>query len=521
MSSLFDRVLYTTVGLASLAVRTLLGYFEDDAEHRWDGEYRDDNEVESCFLELENGVRIHYRRPRKDVSVPKLVIFVHGFPDSCHLWTRYLNSDLNSQAQLVALDLPGFGESDNLPSYGPDDVLTTIHLTILALKKKYGSTHCTVVAHDWGGIITSRIAAQTEGLIDHLILVNSLFVPHFGHMINQRIERAGQLISAGPKGGFYKSWLASIKEEAGPVASQLYRSHYIFMFQLPFFSAKRFPSAMRSLLGACRRWAEAEKRHDLSQHDGVFGLAGRQQKMTADSWHGRVALYRESLMSGPWTSAPPTSNGGILDDKTIKCTTTVIFGLGDQALDSRIAVEGIESFVQPPEGHAKGHAYMLEGVGHWSPLNARCHEVVRKVLETDLSGRLTGAGSPPAMGTLCDFPGLTEKKLTRGMSQHQGAITATTGTFNITSVLESGQSSLLLQVSSGECDEFMFTSLFEYSFFNWTFPIHHAVTLASIRPPTGDSSQRSRRQLMRDRFHHGTSLRRYCSFCQWYADVPR
>ena len=183
------------------------------------------------------------------------------------------------------------------------------------------------------------------------------------------------------------------------------------MFQLPFFSAKRFPSAMRSLLGACRRWAEAEKRHDLSQHDGVFGLAGRQRKMTADSWHDRVALYRESLMSGPWTSAPPTSNGGILDDKTIKCTTTVIFGLGDQALDSRIAVEGIESFIQPPEGHAKGHAYMLEGVGHWSPLNARCHEVVRKVLETDLSGRLTGAGSPPAMGTLCDFPGLTEKKL--------------------------------------------------------------------------------------------------------------
>ncbi|THV79074.1 alpha/beta-hydrolase [Aureobasidium pullulans] len=430
MSSLFDRVLYTTVGLASLAVRTVLGYFEDDAEHRWDGEHRDDNEVESCFLELENGVRIHYRRPRKDVSVPKLVIFVHGFPDSCHLWTRYLNSDLNSQAQLVALDLPGFGESDNLPAYGPDDVLTTIHLTILALKKKYGSTHCTVVAHDWGGIITSRIAAQTEGLIDHLVLVNSLFVshqdckvplpkfadyiakvPHFGHMINQRIERAGQLISAGPKDGFYKSWLASIKKEAGPVASQLYRSHYIFMFQLPFFSANRFPSAMRSLLGACRRWAEAEKRHDLSQHDGVFGLAGRQWKMTADSWHGRVALYRESLMSGPWTSAPPTSNGGILDDKTIKCTTTVIFGLGDQALDSRIAVEGIESFIQPPEGHAKGHAYMLEGVGHWSPLNAPCHEVVRKVLETDLSGRLTGAGSPPAMGTLCDFPGLTEKKL--------------------------------------------------------------------------------------------------------------
>lgn len=207
---------------------------------------RDDNEVESCFLELENGVRIHYRRPRKDVSVPKLVIFVHGFPDSCHLWTRYLNSDLNSQAQLVALDLPGFGESDNLPSYGPDDVLTTIHLTILALKKKYGSTHCTVVAHDWGGIITSRIAAQTERLIDHLILVNSLFVSHqhckvlltnfadintkvshFGHMINQRIERAGQIISAGPKDGFYKSWLASIKEEAGPVASQLYRSHYV------------------------------------------------------------------------------------------------------------------------------------------------------------------------------------------------------------------------------------------------------------------------------------------------------
>lgn len=46
-------------------------------------------------------------------------------------------------------------------------------------------------------------------------------------MINQRIEKADQLISAGRKYGSYKSWLASIKEQAAPVASQLYRSHYV------------------------------------------------------------------------------------------------------------------------------------------------------------------------------------------------------------------------------------------------------------------------------------------------------
>jgi pimeloyl-ACP methyl ester carboxylesterase len=96
-----------------------------------------------------------------------------------------LRSSLANDAYLVSLDLPGFGGSDGLPSYGPDQVLTTIYLAIQALRHRHGlektssdtsTGQCIVVGHDWGGVIASRIAAQTEGLIDHLVMVNSTFV---------------------------------------------------------------------------------------------------------------------------------------------------------------------------------------------------------------------------------------------------------------------------------------------------------------------------------------------------------
>lgn len=132
------------------------------------------------FLVLTNGFRLHYLTLATGLNAThhRLIIFIHGFPDSCHLWTQMLQSSLSSCANLISLDLPGFGGSDSLNSYGPDQVLATVGDAIRELKLLHSKNdiECTVVGHDWGGIIASRIASHTEGLIDRLVLVNSLFV---------------------------------------------------------------------------------------------------------------------------------------------------------------------------------------------------------------------------------------------------------------------------------------------------------------------------------------------------------
>ncbi|KAG9653247.1 alpha/beta-hydrolase, partial [Aureobasidium melanogenum] len=381
MPALVKRILYTAVGSVSLIIRSLCGLLQNnDHQKNCYKEAEKGTNQKSEYLRLSNGIRIHYHCLDAIESASDLVIFIHGFPDSCHLWTGLINNHARDEANLVALDLPGFGKSEGLSSYGSDDMLTTIYLAIVEFKKSYSCQHCIVVGHDWGGIIASRIAAQTQGLIDHLVLVNSLFVPHFSHMIEERLEMAGQIFSAGVSNQSYTSWLNEIWQAASPVVSQLYKSNYIFMFQLSFFSATKFDWALKSILSACYKWSQAEIQDVRSGHTIGSSLAGHQHDYSLNAWNDRVRLYREGLMSEPWRFAPQHQNGVQPDDKTVKCTTTVIFGLQDQALNSRIAVDGIDAFIQPPTGHPKGCVYLLEDVGHWSPLNARCIQVIQHVL---------------------------------------------------------------------------------------------------------------------------------------------
>lgn len=142
----------------------------------------EDGSVTHNFLELPSGTQLHYLTPKQSPDKSDaLVIFLHGFPDSAHLFTRQLRSPFARAAQLVALDLPGCGGSDSLVSYGPDQVLNTVAEAIVQLKRRYShpsssKRQCILVGHDWGAVIGFRIVAETEGLVDRLVTLNSLWV---------------------------------------------------------------------------------------------------------------------------------------------------------------------------------------------------------------------------------------------------------------------------------------------------------------------------------------------------------
>lgn len=86
-----------------------------------------------------------------------MVIYLHGFPDTCWLWEQQLRSGLSSKAHLIALDLPGCGGSDSHSFYGPDEILNAVAEAIVQLKNRYlkdssisGSLQRAVlVSHDW------------------------------------------------------------------------------------------------------------------------------------------------------------------------------------------------------------------------------------------------------------------------------------------------------------------------------------------------------------------------------------
>jgi pimeloyl-ACP methyl ester carboxylesterase len=70
---------------------------------------------------------MHYISPTtSSQSTNSLIIFLHGFPDSCYIWEQQLRSGLGTKAKLVALDLPGCGGSDSHSLYGPDEILNAV-----------------------------------------------------------------------------------------------------------------------------------------------------------------------------------------------------------------------------------------------------------------------------------------------------------------------------------------------------------------------------------------------------------
>jgi pimeloyl-ACP methyl ester carboxylesterase len=90
-------------------------------------------------------------------DINSLIIYLHGFPDTCWLWEQQLRSGLSSKAHLVALDLPGCGGSDSHSFYGPDEILSAVAEAVEQIKHRYlkessgsGSpSRSVLVSHDW------------------------------------------------------------------------------------------------------------------------------------------------------------------------------------------------------------------------------------------------------------------------------------------------------------------------------------------------------------------------------------
>jgi hypothetical protein len=149
------------------------------------------NLSKECFglshhiLTLRNGFKFHYLcndSPENSTASQKpLAIFIHGFPDSWAVW-RYIvsSSSLQSAATLVVIDLPGYGGSDTLDKYSATNILESLTEFIIAIRAKYGidtetgnnQRRTIIVGHDWGCVISTRLAAEAPQLADRFIVTN-------------------------------------------------------------------------------------------------------------------------------------------------------------------------------------------------------------------------------------------------------------------------------------------------------------------------------------------------------------
>jgi pimeloyl-ACP methyl ester carboxylesterase len=129
---------------------------------------RDTREVDSArdteYLELE-GVWIRYHV----IGGGPAVVLVHGWLSSSRVWDQ-LAGRLAQRFTVYTLDLCGFGDSDKpLTGYG----IRNGSRLLYAFCAHFGLTRANVIAHDLGGAMAVKLAADHPDVVGRLVIVSA------------------------------------------------------------------------------------------------------------------------------------------------------------------------------------------------------------------------------------------------------------------------------------------------------------------------------------------------------------
>lgn len=95
------------------------------------------------------------------------VVLVHGYGESLISW-RPVFDELSLDADVIALDLPGFGVSSKPASGYTADSLASV---VLALLDELGVGRAVIVGHSLGGAVATAAAIRDPGRVTGLVLV--------------------------------------------------------------------------------------------------------------------------------------------------------------------------------------------------------------------------------------------------------------------------------------------------------------------------------------------------------------
>lgn len=125
--------------------------------------------MDECWIKVDN-IKVRYLESGKGKN--QHILFIHGLGSAADRWMNIPDS-LSKYFHCIALDLPGFGESDKPADidYTIDDFREFIISFLTKLSIHNESIY--LVGHSLGGYIASEIAIQNQNFIKKLILIDS------------------------------------------------------------------------------------------------------------------------------------------------------------------------------------------------------------------------------------------------------------------------------------------------------------------------------------------------------------
>ncbi|XP_031205964.1 epoxide hydrolase 3 isoform X1 [Mastomys coucha] len=267
---------------------------------------------EHCFLTLRSsGLRLHYVSAGRGNG--PLMLFLHGFPENWFSW-RYQLREFQSHFHVVAVDMRGYCPSDapkEVDCYTTDLLIADIKDIILGL----GYSKCILVSHDWGAALAWEFSIYFPSLVDRMIVVSG---PPMSVFQEYSIHHIGQL----------------------------FRSNYIFLFQLPWLPEKLLSlSDFQILKGTFTHRKNGIPRLTPSELEAFLYHFSQPGCLT-----GPINYYRNVFRNFP------------LEPKELSTPTLLLWGEKDYVFQQGL-VEAIGRHFVP--GRLESH--ILPGGGHWIP----------------------------------------------------------------------------------------------------------------------------------------------------------
>jgi pimeloyl-ACP methyl ester carboxylesterase len=125
--------------------------------------------LDECWINLD-GLKVRYLESGKGKN--RHILFIHGLGSAADRWMKIPDA-LSSDFHSVAIDLPGFGESDKPANieYTIDQFRQFIISFLKEISIHDGET--SLIGHSLGGYIASEIAIQNQNQVKQLVLIDS------------------------------------------------------------------------------------------------------------------------------------------------------------------------------------------------------------------------------------------------------------------------------------------------------------------------------------------------------------
>jgi pimeloyl-ACP methyl ester carboxylesterase len=104
-----------------------------------------------------------------DTGTGNVIVFLHGFLETSAIWDDF-TEQLSGQFRIIAMDLPGFGDSGVLAEEHSMELMATELRNILEIE---GVSKCVLVGHSMGGYVAMAFAELYPAFLKGLILFHS------------------------------------------------------------------------------------------------------------------------------------------------------------------------------------------------------------------------------------------------------------------------------------------------------------------------------------------------------------